>query len=93
VASPRAPVDSVYALIISDAKIAESGLPQSVGAATGTASERAAKMLLAEVYLTREDWSQAAKEADDVINSGQYSLVQVHTSSDFYTNICYRYQP
>ncbi|TAN14050.1 MAG: RagB/SusD family nutrient uptake outer membrane protein [Chitinophagaceae bacterium] len=84
VASPRAPVDSVYALIISDAKIAESGLPQSVGAATGTASERAAKMLLAEVYLTREDWSQAAKEADDVINSGQYSLVQVHTSSDFY---------
>lgn len=84
VASPRMPVDSVYYLIIKDGMAAENDLPESVGAETGRASKWAAKMLLAEVYLTRENWTEAAKEADDIINSGQYSLLRVQKSDDFY---------
>ncbi len=84
VASPRMPVDSVYDLIIKDGIAAEAGLPESVGDETGQASKWAAKMLLAEVYLTREKWDEAAKEADDIINSGQYSLLKVQKSDDFY---------
>lgn len=83
-ASPRAPVDSVYSLITSDALIAEKDLPESVGDNTGRACKWAAKMLLAEVYLTREQWAKAAKEADDIINSGQYALVRVSKPDDFY---------
>lgn len=84
VASPRKPVDSVYDLIIEDGLAAEAGLPESVGDATGRASKWAAKMLLAEVYLTREKWAEAAKEAEDVINSGPYALIKVQESNDFY---------
>jgi hypothetical protein len=84
IASPRNPVDSVYDLIIKDGMAAENDLPESVGDETGRASKWAAKMLLAEVYLTREKWADAAKEADDVINSGQYALLSVQRASDFY---------
>lgn len=83
-ASPRKSVDSVYALIIKDGIEAENGLPESVGDETGRASKWAAKMLLAEVYLTRENWADAAKEADDIISSGKYSLVRVQKPDDFY---------
>lgn len=84
VGSPRKPVDSVYDLIIQDGLAAEADLPESVGDGTGRASKWAAKMLLADIYLTREKWAEAAKEADDVINSGQYSLLKVQQSNDFY---------
>lgn len=84
VGSPRKPVDSVYNLIIQDGMAAENGLPESVGDETGRASKWAAKMLLAEVYLTREKWADAAREADDIIKSGQYSLLRVQKSDDFY---------
>lgn len=84
VASPRKPVDSVYNLIIKDGMAAETGLPESVGDETGRASKWAAKMLLAEVYLTREKWKESAQEAEDIISSGQYSLIKAQKSSDFY---------
>jgi hypothetical protein len=84
IASPRKPVDSVYQLIISDAMIAEQGLPVSVGNSTGKASVWAAKMLLAKVYLTIEKWDDAAREANDVIENGPYSLVRVQQPNDFY---------
>jgi hypothetical protein len=83
VAAPRAPIDSVYQIIVKDGKIAAKNLPESVGDATGRASKWAAKMLLAEAYLTHERWNKAAKEADDVIKSGEYSLVKVKKSDDF----------
>jgi hypothetical protein len=84
IASPRKPVDSVYQLILSDALIAEQGLPGSVGTSTGKASVWAAKMLLAEVYLTIEKWDDAAREANDIIENGPYSLVSVQKPNDFY---------
>lgn len=84
IASPRAPIDSVYKLIISDALMAEDGLTSDVGTSTGKASVWAAKMLLAKVYLTLEQWDKAAAEADDIIKNGPYSLVEVKEANDFY---------
>ncbi len=84
VGAARMPEDSVYDLITEDAIAAVNGLPESVGSETGRASKWAAKMLLSQVYLTREKWSDAAKQADDIISSGKYSLVRVQQPNDFY---------
>lgn len=82
--APRAPESEVYALIIADCLAAEAGLPISVGAETGRASVWAAKMLLAHVYLTTEKWPEAASKAEEVISSGNFSLVTVSEPDDFY---------
>jgi hypothetical protein len=84
IAAPRAPVDSVYKVIISDCKNAIEGLPESVGTFTGRASKYAAKMLLAQAYLTTENWTECAQECEDIISSGRYSLVLVSKPTDFY---------
>ena len=81
--APRAPESQVYELIIKDCLAAESGLVE-VGSATGRASIWAAKMLLAHVYLTTENWALAAEKADDVITGGPFSLVTVQQPDDFY---------
>jgi len=83
VESPREPESKVYELIIQDCLAAESGLGE-VGAETGRASKWAAKMLLAHVYLTTEDWVKAAEKALEVINNGPFSLVKVEKPDDFY---------
>lgn len=80
----RSPEEAIYELIIQDCQTAINGLPESVGDETGRASKYAAKMLLAEVYLTRENWSEAAQEANDIISSNQYQLVRVAEPDDFY---------
>ncbi|SMO31831.1 RagB/SusD family nutrient uptake outer membrane protein [Fodinibius sediminis] len=73
----RAPVDSVYAQIIRDLKKAEQVLPVSYGADNqGRATAGAAKILLAKVYLTREQWQQAADKAREVMDSGTYALFE-----------------
>lgn len=84
VAGAREPESKVYDLIVTDALAAEADLPESVGDQTGRASKYAAKMLLAQVYLTLEKWSDAAAKANDVIESGKYSLVPVAKQQDFY---------
>jgi starch-binding outer membrane protein, SusD/RagB family len=81
--SPRAPESEVYALIVQDCLTAENDLGE-VGAETGRASKWAAKMLLAHVYLTMENWRGAAEKANDVINNGPFSLITVTKSDDFY---------
>ena len=81
--APREPVGKVYEQIIEDCKAAESGLGE-VGTNTGRASKWAAKMLLAHVYLTNEQYALAAEKANDVINNGPYSLVEVDKPDDFY---------
>lgn len=73
---PRAPVDSVYNLIINDLKSAESDLLPPSSTDPGRASTTAATSLLAKVYLTREDWSLAAEEAKQVIDSGHHRLLE-----------------
>lgn len=83
-AMPRAPESEVYAQIVQDALAAEQRLPLSVGDEKGRASVWAAKMLLAHVYLTSGDYAEAAEKANDVIASGNFSLVEVQSPEDFY---------
>lgn len=84
VGSPRMPIADVYALILSDLEIAEQGLPETAGTATGKASKMAAKIVLANLHLAMENWGAAAQKADEIITSGHYSLVTVQDEDDFY---------
>jgi len=73
----RATVNEVYAQIIKDLTDAES-LPATNGAGNlGRATAGAAKSLLAKVYLTRKDWTNAIAKAKEVINGGYgYALFE-----------------
>lgn len=76
----RSSESEVYALIESDLKAAAGILPVSYGASDkGRATSGAARALLAKVYLYNQQWGDAERLAEEVINSGQYSLVP-----DFY---------
>lgn len=81
---PRAPIEDIYKLILDDLAIAEGDLASDVGEATGKASKWAAKILLAQVRLDREEWQEAADKANEVIESGNYELVRVHEPDDVY---------
>lgn len=74
---PRDPADKVYQQIVQDLLDAEKVLPVSYTAAgeVGRATVGAAKSILAKVYLTRKDWTNAAAKAKEVIESKTYSLV------------------
>ncbi|WP_428655895.1 RagB/SusD family nutrient uptake outer membrane protein [Runella sp.] len=74
---PRDPAEKVYQQIILDLQEAEKVLPAKFTAATeiGRATVGAAKSILAKVYLTRKDWTNAAAKAKEVIDSKTYSLV------------------
>jgi len=78
----RASVEEVYAFIIEDLKFAETNLP-STQTLIGKPTKWAAKTMLADVYLTIEDFPNARDKADEVIQSGVYSLVPVITANDF----------
>lgn len=66
----------VYDQIILDLEDAESRLPfRYTGADIGRATTGAASSLLAKVYLTLEDWSQALESARKVMDSGVYRLL------------------
>ena len=66
----RTPSDQVYAQIIADLKDA-TNLPKTyTGADIGRATGGAAHSLLAKVYVTQKDWSDALTELKTVINGG-----------------------
>jgi hypothetical protein len=73
----RAPVDSIYSVIIADLKDAIPKLParSALSAAqAGRATQGAAAMLLADVYMTRKNWQEAANVLQTVTGMG-YTLV------------------
>ena len=73
----RASAEEVYALIEQDLTSAIAALPvQSAygGGDVGRISQGAAQALLAEVHLYQEDYQNALQYAEEVINSGEYSL-------------------
>jgi starch-binding outer membrane protein, SusD/RagB family len=83
-AAPRAAVDDVYRVIVEDLQFAEANLPDRFDLAdVGRATRWAAKTLLADVYLTREQYAQAAAKAKEVMDSGRFSLVEVREPDDF----------
>src|SRR5207244_4018511 len=72
----RTPVAQVYALILSDLQQAAAALPASYsGTDIGRVTSGAARALLAKVYLTQQDWTNAAQAAGQVMTSGTYALL------------------
>lgn len=65
----RATVKQVYDQIIADLKIAETKLPDDNG---GYATKWAAKALLARVYFSMNDFTNAYAYSDQVIRSGKF---------------------
>lgn len=75
-AEPRAELNDVYDLIISDLNEAQTNLPVSYsGADIGRATKGAAQTLLARVYMFQGNYTAAKTELDKVISSGTYHLV------------------
>lgn len=77
----RSPVDSVYNLIVSDLKDAETNLPDNQ-AILGKPTKWAAKTVLADVYLQLGKYADAADESKQVIQSNKYSLVPISSTDD-----------
>lgn len=76
-ANPKAPVEKVYEQIILDLQAAEKSLPVTRPSnEAGRVTKGAAQALLAEVYLTQQNWKAAADKAQEVISSGQYQLLE-----------------
>jgi len=74
----KATADEVYSLIEQDLKDAAKVLPQKSGYTAndiGRATKGAAQGLLAKVYLFEKKYQEAQQMAENVINSGQYSLL------------------
>ncbi len=71
---PTNPVTDVYKFITLDLQFAEANCTPNV-ASTGHASSASASALLAKVYLYMQDYADAKKEAEKVINSGEFGLV------------------
>ncbi|HTE30419.1 MAG TPA: RagB/SusD family nutrient uptake outer membrane protein [Chryseolinea sp.] len=84
----RTPVSEIYAAIVSDLKTAKSLLPASFPDQPGKADIYAATAMLADVYLTMAGWplndasnyALAAAEAQEVINSGAFTLMPDYTT-------------
>ena len=71
----RAPAAQVYTQIVKDATEAEASLPTSWGTADkGRATKGSADALLAEQYIWRKDWTNAAAYAKKIIDGNAYSL-------------------
>jgi starch-binding outer membrane protein, SusD/RagB family len=71
----RTPQAEVFAQIVKDATEAEAALPATWPATDkGRATKGSAQALLAEQYIWRKDWPNAAANAKKIIDSGVYGL-------------------
>lgn len=72
----RSSVETVYNQIIEDFIFASKNCPKSYSQASdiGRATKGAALGILAKVYLTNQQWSDAASTANDVVELGVYGL-------------------
>jgi len=74
---PTNRIQDVYHLIVNDLQFAEANC--SVGTAkTGHGDSGSASAMLAKVYLYMQDYANARKEAEKVINSGEFSLLPTY---------------
>lgn len=71
----RTPKEQVYAQLEQDLLTASADLPLQQSQ-NGRVTKGAALALLGKIYLFQEKFSEAANTLDQVINSGQYQLVQ-----------------
>jgi tetratricopeptide (TPR) repeat protein len=76
---PRASADEVYKVIIADLQEAIQKLPEPKFPQSGRATKAAARMMLADVYLTLKNYPLAEAELKSVTNAG-YSLLPDYAS-------------
>ena len=73
----RSPMADVYTQIEQDLMDAEQALPESYGGGeVGRATSGAAKAVLAKVYLFQDNFQDARNKSLEVIESGQYELLE-----------------
>lgn len=75
----RSSVEEVYKVIVDDLKDAISKLPVPTFPQTGRATQGAARMLLADVYLTQKNFAGAETELKSVLQMG-YNLLSDYAS-------------
>ncbi|CAL1521536.1 RagB/SusD family nutrient uptake outer membrane protein [Chitinophaga sp. MM2321] len=78
----RGSVEAVYQLIEDDLKFAGENLPTKA-AQSGRPNKWSAKAVLADTYLQLKRYTDAQDRANEVIQSGQFSLVPVTQPDDF----------
>ena len=71
---PTNNISDVYHLMVLDLQFAEANCKAGV-ASTGHGSSGSASAMLAKVYLYMQDYVDAQKEAEKVINSGEFALL------------------
>ncbi len=75
----KSQVSAIYAFIDSNLQVASTLLPLSATqygeGYVGRLTQGAAKTLWAQTYLFRQDWGRVVALCNEVINSGQYSLM------------------
>ena len=79
-------VTDVYQFMINDLQFAEANCTAGV-ASTGHASSGSASALLAKVYLYEQDYADAKKEAEKVINSGEFGLLGIDVAGLSYNDL------
>lgn len=82
----KSPVETIYDFIITDLLAGEADLPETQ-VHIGRPTKYSAKTLLADVYLTLGNFAEARDKANEVIQSGKYSLVPVESKEDFQINL------
>jgi hypothetical protein len=81
-ALPKSSEEEVYALILADLQAAETLLPEDQEP-IGRPTRFAAKVLLADVYLYLERYTEAQGKAQEVIDAGIHALVPVSNRDGF----------
>jgi tetratricopeptide (TPR) repeat protein len=74
-ALPLASEEELYQQIISDAQQAVQLLPPRNQQESGRATSGAARMLLADIYMTQRRWGEAETLLREIVDSNQYQLV------------------
>ncbi|HZY80024.1 MAG TPA: RagB/SusD family nutrient uptake outer membrane protein [Cyclobacteriaceae bacterium] len=71
----RAEVAAVYNAIIADLQFAINNLPLRSASVAGHVTKGTAQAMLAKVYMYQQNWQGVFDLTNEVINSGQYSLL------------------
>lgn len=80
----KSPGSEIYVQILEDLTFAEQNLPASYSTDhLGRATKWAATSLKSKVYLTLERWNEAVFSAKQVIESGEFAMVEVSVPEDF----------
>ncbi len=74
---PTNPISDVYKLMVKDLQFAEANCSANT-ASTGHGDSGSASAMLAKVYLYMQDYVNAQKEAEKVINSGEFALLPTY---------------